>query len=288
MKNIKSQVIRGFPGGFSVLMSVYAKDDEILLTNAVVSIYSNTLIPDQVILVVDGPIPRNLNDSIAFLKDKYPLEVLYLPTNLGLANALNQGIMKINTDWVLRADADDLNLPFRFELQADIVNDFNNSIDILGGAIQEVDSLGNLLGIRKTAELHSDILRYAIKRNPFNHMTVGFKKDFVIKCGGYPRIYLKEDYALWVTMLRAGAVSHNSSKVLVLVSAGSEMYKRRGGLYYALTEIKLQKHLVKNGFKNYLEAILDGLLRAFVFLIPSMLRGMIYERFFRYYRKNTK
>ena len=279
--NKASQEKKSFPGGFAVLMAVYAKDDEKLFVSAVESVYENSLNPDQMILVVDGPIQKNLSNAINFVKSKYPIDVLYLSANLGLAGALNEGLTKVRTDWVLRADADDLNLPLRFQLQADIINDSNNKIDLLGGSIQEVDSSGNFLGIRKTAELHHDILRYAIKRNPFNHMTVGYKKDFVVKCGGYPKIALKEDYALWASMLNAGALSCNSSEVLVLVSAGDDMYKRRGGFSYAFAEIQLQEHLVKNNFKTYFDAIFDGCLRGMVFLMPSFLRGLIYKKILR-------
>ena len=271
----------GFPGGFAVLMADYAKDDEKLFVSAVDSVYANTLKPDQMVIVVDGPTLEDLSTAIYFLEAKYSIEILYLPINLGLAIALNQGISLVRSEWVLRADSDDLNLPYRFQLQADIVNCSKNTIDVLGAAVQEVDSIGNYLGVRKTAEFHQDILKFAVKRCPFNHMTVAYKKEFFVKCGGYPEIYLKEDYALWVSMLNAGAISYNSPEILVLASAGDSMFKRRGGFSYASAEIKLQQHLIKTNFKNHYQAILHGFFRSCVFLMPSFLRGFIYNKLLR-------
>ena len=262
-------------------MAVYANDDHKLFVSAVESVYKNTLNPDQMVLVVDGPIPKSLSSSIYYLENKYAIDVLYLPVNLGLAGALNAGLKKVKTKWVLRADADDFNLPFRFSMQANIVNDSNDTIDLLGGAIREVDSSGNSLGFRRTAEFHEDILRYAVKRSPFNHMTVGYKKDLVVSCGGYPEISLKEDYALWASMLNSGAVCYNTPEVLVLATAGDDMYKRRGGISYAYAEIALQAHLVKNNLKNRPQALVDGVFRALVFLIPRHLRALIYKKILR-------
>ena len=282
MNKLNQKNKKSFPGGFAVLMAVYAKDNVELFISAVESVFANSLEPDQMVLVVDGPIPIDLSNSVHFLAGKYSIEILHLPTNLGLASALNQGLNMVRTEWVLRADADDINLPSRFQFQADIINSSNNTIDLLGGAIQEVDSSGNYLGVRKTVEFHQDIFRFALKRCPFNHMTVGYKKEFVVKSGGYPEIFLKEDYALWASMLNAGAISYNSPEILVLASAGDGMYKRRGGFSYAFAEIELQRHFVKINFKTNPEALFDGFLRAFVYLMPSFLRGLIYEKFLRY------
>jgi hypothetical protein len=47
---------QGFPGGFTVLMAVYGKDDPKLFTKALASVFDNDLKPDHMVLVVDGPV----------------------------------------------------------------------------------------------------------------------------------------------------------------------------------------------------------------------------------------
>lgn len=270
----------GFPGGFTVLMAVYAKDDIFLFHKAVESVFKNDLQPDAFVLVVDGPVPDLLFNSIESLKAKHGIEVLYLNENSGLAKALNKGLELVRTEWIVRADADDLNAENRFSLQADFLKK-EGSIDIFGGAIQEVDRSGSLLAVRRTVETHDQIIKFATQRNPFNHMTVAFKAKFARQCGGYPDIHLKEDYALWASMLAAGAKAANMPDILVRATTGRDMYRRRGGIRYALAEIALQKHLINVGLKSKYMAILHGLARSTVFVMPSSIRAWVYQKILR-------
>ena len=270
-----------FPGGATVLMAVYAKDNTELFKSAVESVFENTLQPDAFILVVDGVISNELNVAVAELEQKFSLTVLRLPKNQGLANALNKGLALVETQWVLRADADDYNLPNRFELQAKEILKSNNEIDMIGGAIQEVSESGAFLGIRKPPCSNGAILKYALSRNPFNHMTVAFKKELVAKVGGYPAVYLKEDYALWSKVLSVPVNVINLPDILVKATADKEFYRRRGGLKYALAEYSLQKYLYRNDMKSLSDACCQGIQRAMVFLFPSFLRERIYKKYLR-------
>lgn len=271
----------GFPGGFTVLMAVYYRDNISLFERAVHSVYANTLPPDAFILVVDGPVPQALANTIQSLQGKYALEVLQLPDNVGLAKSLNAGLKTIKTKWVARADADDYNLPCRFEMQAAVVVQLGNSVDCLGGAIREVDLEGRELGVRRTVENFAEIRRYAMHRNPFNHMTVAYRTELVLRCGGYPEIHLKEDYALWAEMLVSGAQMCNLFEILVHATAGKDMYHRRGGWSYAISEINLQKYLVRIGLKSWPNAIISGLIGVVVSILPAQFRGWIYEKTLR-------
>ncbi len=262
------------------MMAVYAKDDVPLFEKAVMSVFKNDLQPDAFVLVVDGPVPDLLLHSIESLKGMYGIGVLYLKENSGLATALNAGLELIRTEWIVRADADDFNVGNRFSLQANFLKKEHN-IDIFGGAIQEVDRSGISLAVRRTVETHDQILKYAAKRNPFNHMTVACKTKFLKLCGGYPNIHLKEDYALWASILAAGARSANMPDILVHATTGRDMYRRRGGFRYAMAEISLQKHLANVGLKSRCKAILHGLSRSTVFIMPSFIRGLIYEKLLR-------
>lgn len=270
-----------FPGGFTVLMAVYAKDDISLFERAVISVFENDLQPDAFILVVDGPVPDLLSDSIEYMKSEFGIEVVHLKENSGLAKALNVGFDLVRTEWIVRADADDFNNRSRFSSQAAFLNK-SPSIDIFGGAIQEIDRSGNLVAVRRTVEHHDQIIKFAALRNPFNHMTVAFKAEFARRCGGYPNIYLKEDYALWASMLAAGAKTANMPDILVHATAGRDMYRRRGGMRYALAEIALQKHLTQVGLKSKYMAILHGFARSAVYVMPSLIRGLIYEKILRH------
>jgi glycosyltransferase involved in cell wall biosynthesis len=260
-------------------MPVYDRDDiDHLFMRAIDSVYQNTVLPNHFILIVDGPVRQSLKLKIINAESLYNIEVLWLPDNVGIARALNAGLCRVKTEWVIRADADDYNLPNRFKEQMNLML---QGYDLIGSAIQEVDITGKNIAIKKTPLEHDALKHFAKYRNPFNHMAVAFRTSFARNCGGYPNIYLKEDYALWALMIKNGAKLANSSLILVKATAGRDMYKRRGGLLYAKSEIELQKHLVKCGVKSYFAAIYHGGLRALVYLLPRWIRGLIYESVLR-------
>lgn len=272
---------KGFTGGFTVLIAVYGGDDSALFRTAMESIFSNTLLPTWTVLVVDGPVPNELEQVIASFELREGISVHRLVKNLGLFNALNYGLNHIETEWTVRADADDYNRPDRFEALSDALYQAERNLDIIGSAIKEVDIDGIEIAVRRTPAKHEEIISFAVKRNPFNHMTVAFRTKCAKEAGGYPDVYLKEDYALWVKMLANGARAANVSDTLVHATTGYGMYKRRGGLRYAVSEIKLQRHLIKCGLKGPGGAILHGALRSMLFLAPVGLRAFLYKNFLR-------
>lgn len=271
----------GFPGGFTVLMALYDGDKPELFARAIHSVFSNTLLPDNFIVVVDGPINERLKSAVYKIQSQYPLiQFVFLPNNQGLAYALNIGLGLIKTAWVARADADDINLPDRFAIQANAIAS-NPQTQLLGGAILEVDQNSCPLAIREMPCSEGLIREFAKRRNPFNHMSVVYRADSVRACGGYPNVFLKEDYGLWCLLLARNAHVMNINDILVHASAGIEMFKRRGGLRYAKSEWAMQKLLVQCGLKGYLGAFFDGCIRVTFFLIPSSVRGFFYLRFLR-------
>lgn len=272
----------GFPGGFSVLMAVYYNDDPRLFEMAVDSVFSNTLQPTHFLLVADGPLSAGLEKILKELQQRYNnrVELLRLPVNVGLANALNLGLAHIKQLWIVRADADDYNLPYRFAALAGLLA-AQPQLELMSSAILEVDSTDKPISIRAVPVTEKEIRRFVKLRSPFNHAAVAYRRDAVLACGGYPNIYLKEDYALWCHMLARNKRVANTAEVLVKVNAGYDMYRRRGGLRYAKAEWDLQKVMISCGLKSRPRAFLDGLFRAAGFLVPTGLRGKVYEVFLR-------
>lgn len=260
--------------GFTVLMAVYQKDNPGLFEKAVSSVYKNSLLPDDFILVVDGPVPEALEQKIYQLSHLHPMRVIRLLRNEGLANALNEGMKYVETTWIARADADDINLPARFEM---LIQSCGDDVDIVGSAIREVDQNGKYTGSRIVPLSHVEICEYAKSRNPFNHMAVMFRKDLVMRHMGYPNLYLREDYALWAVLLGNGARAINLPDELVEAYAGDALLKRRGGFKYAFAELKLQILLVRCKIKTPALAVCDGILRGAIFLLPWRIRAVFYQ-----------
>jgi glycosyltransferase involved in cell wall biosynthesis len=139
-----------FPGGFTVLMALYDGDRAELFKAAVHSVFANTLAPDQFLIVVDGPLTAPLSNAIGDLQNLYPLiEFIPLPENQGLANALNVAMRYVKFKWIVRADADDINLPERFFTLAKVCI-HNPDIALVGSSILELDEEGHGLALLGT------------------------------------------------------------------------------------------------------------------------------------------
>ena len=271
-----------FRSSFTVLMAVYHKDCPKLFGKAIHSLFNGVITPNKVVIVCDGPLNSDLDDILKSVISQYGdlIQIVRLLTNSGLATALNEGLKYVDTVWVARADADDINRSNRFNVLERLIKDNPKSV-LVGGAIQEKTADGQKLKIRRPPSSYTDIKRYALLRNPFNHMTIAFKTDVVKELNGYPNIYLKEDYGLWIKILSAGHICVNTPEVIVDVTAGENLYKRRGGIRNAKSEIQLQKLLVSSGMKSLIRGVLDGLIRAIVFIGPLWLRKILYINILR-------
>jgi glycosyltransferase involved in cell wall biosynthesis len=263
---------------FTVLISTYWNDDEERLKKALSSIYNNTIKPKEIILIIDGDIKGESMKVVNEFKKRKDFISYKLTKNIGLAQALNFGLKKVTTEWVARADADDINLSYRFEKQINFLKE-NNKIDLFGSAIKEISDDGYF--IRSTPLTENEIIKYAKKRNPFNHMTVMFRLNKILEVGGYPDLLKMQDYALWAKLISKKIRVKNMSEVLVHVSGGSNLIRRRGGLNYVMSEIKLQYYLYTNNIKKLHNALFDCFQRSIIFLLPFYFRKIIYEKFLR-------
>jgi cellulose synthase/poly-beta-1,6-N-acetylglucosamine synthase-like glycosyltransferase len=263
---------------FTVLMSVWKNDCPDLFDKSVGSVFSNSINPTCFILVVDGAVTNAINNVINKYQRFFNFKVLRLKKNHGLALALNKALDLVNTEWVIRADADDINHKDRFKI---LLKYMTINIDLVGSFVNEIDWARKIYSIKQVPLKAEAIAKFLVRRNPFNHMSVAFRTDMVKKCGGYPNIYLREDYALWALLIKEGARVRNIPDILVEANAGYEMYLKRGGIRYAFGEFALQKHLTNCGVKSFPPAFFDGLIRFCFFILPVSLRAIGYKIFLR-------
>lgn len=270
------------PMPFSVSICVYGKDNPAHFQDAVNSILDQTVKPSEVVLVVDGLVPQELDSVIKNFESNPVFYVIRLPQNMGHGVARRTGLDNCKYDLVALMDADDLCVPNRFELQ---LQEFekNSDIDIVGGNITEfVDKPENIVGKRIVPESDSQIKVYLKKRCPMNQMTVMFKKASIQKVGGYIDWYCDEDYYLWNRMVLANMTFKNIPDFLVNVRVGKDMYKRRGSWKYFKSEAKLQWFMFKNKIISLPLYTYNVAIRfCLQVLMPNWLRGFIFQKFAR-------
>ncbi len=265
-------------------MSVYINENPQFLKAAIDSILKQTIPPDEIVLVEDGP----LTDELHLIIDGYLLlypelfKIVKNEKNLGLGLSLQKGLLECKNELVARMDTDDIAVPNRCEQQLSCFCE-HPEFSIIGGNIAEfIGETSNIVGYREVPCVDREIKKYTIKRCPFNHMTVMFKKSSVLAVGNYIDWHYNEDYYLWLRMMQNGAVFANTGTVLVNVRVGEEMYRRRGGLKYFKSEAKLQKYMLKNkiiGFPRYVLNVSERFVLQV--LMPNKLRGWVFKKFAR-------
>jgi hypothetical protein len=232
----------------------------------------------KLLLLIDGNLNNPLKNKISFYKKKNKFIVLQ-SKKVGLTKLLNQGINKTKTNWISRADSDDIYLKDYFYESLKLMK---KNYDLFGGQIIEFDDNKKKYFVRKKVPIDSCSIKNAIKfRNPFNHMTVFFKKDFAKKLGGYPEIPFKEDYGLWVKFLSSGAKVCNSNKIFARATVNDSFFRRRSGLKHFIPELKIQHLLLKNKLTEIYISIVVFPVRIFFILMPLSLIKIFYKYILR-------
>lgn len=267
---------------FSVSMSTYANDNPDWLKEAVESILNSTVKPDEVVLVVDGPIPQVIDDIVTEYESNPIFKVIRLVENQGHGNARRTGLENCSNDLVALMDSDDISLPERFKKQLAVFNE-NPELSIVGGNITEfINEPENVVGKRTVPENDCEIKEYIKTRCPMNQVTVMFKKKDIDEVGGYIDWFCEEDYYLWLRMYLKDMKFANLPDILVNVRVGEDMYQRRGGIKYFISEAKLQKYMLNNkviGFKTYFMNVVKRLIVQV--LLPNKIRGFVFKKFAR-------
>lgn len=266
---------------FSVLASIYHKESPEYLDACLKSIWvTQSLRPNEIILVKDGPLTSELDNIIAKWKTilMSALKVIPLEQNVGLGKALNIGLSNCSNEWVFRMDTDDICVPDRFEKQINFIK-AHPDISLLSGQIEEFDGLvENVTGIKSVPQIHDEILKFSKTRNPFNHMAVAYKKSIIESVGGYQHHLYMEDYNLWLRVLAAGFKVANLEDTLVMVRAGEDMIKRRKGKVYVNSEWQLLNLKRSLGYQSTTMALLTFTARSIPRLLPTSILSKVYSR----------
>lgn len=267
---------------FSVLLSVYFKETSDHLKSSLHSVLNQTLMPDEIVLVKDGPLTDDLDMTIQIFLQDFPelFKIVELKNNVGLGTALNEGLKVCKNDIIARMDTDDICFVDRFEKQFHYLKD-NPDISVIGSNIEEFDDVpGDLNRYRKLPLHHNDLYKFAKYRNPLNHPTVFFRKEHILKVGSYLDMPLFEDYFLWIRLLKEGYQINNLPDPLLHFRVGNDMVGRRQGLGYAQKEFNFLKKAESIGFINKKE-LLFSLSKLPVRMLPKKVLEVFYKKVLR-------
>lgn len=254
----------------SVLMSIYSGDNPDYLDMAVESIVNQTKPPDEIVLVKDGPLTKELFQVIQRWQEKLRgfFKVVPLPENGGLGVALKEGLKACSYGIVARMDADDISCPERLEKQLRFLQD-NPDIAVVSswmGCFE--DNPDEIIFVRQMPRTHEDISRIARFRNPVFHAPAMFRRSEVEAVGGYAELERNQDYHLWARMLLNGSKITCIPEPLYKVRCNSNFFKRRASFRHTISMIKLQKEFLKMGFISFPQFLFNIMVRIVAGILP--------------------
>lgn len=260
----------------STLMAIHAKEKPEYLDAALRSLATQTLKADELILVEDGPISPGLRTLINRYRAELNIVSVRIDVNAGLGNALHQGLNNCKNEIVFRMDGDDICFPARFETQLSFLEQ-HPEIDILGAAVFEIDTDGQIGKTRVMPENHQDIARN-IWACPLIHPSLAFRKSRIMSVGSYdPELRRRQDYDLWFRSLKGGLRFHNLQQPLLYYRFSIETHKRqnmKAGWQQAMIGWRGSRSLDLSPWKRF--AVFFPFIRSF---LPAPLAHKLYLAF---------
>lgn len=269
---------------YTVLMSVYFKENSDYLSLSINSMLKQTVKPDEFIIVKDGSLTEELDAVIDGYDKNNPglFRIISNEKNLGLGLALAKGIEASKNELIVRMDSDDYAVQNKCERQL-LEFEKRPELEMVGTYEAEfVDDIDNVVSIHRVPETHDEIVRFMRRRCAVLHPTVMYKKSAVMRSGNYHSVILYEDYDLFARMiLEHNVKAYNIQEPLYYIRTSEDFFKRRGGMKYAKTVLGFKWSMLKKGYMSPVDFFVSGLGQVFVCALPNTVRKEFYMKFLR-------
>ena len=276
---VESKSTRRKNTSVNVLMSTHKAETADHLAESLESLYAQTISPDRIVLVLDGEVGADQHDVIArFGADgRGPdLTIVALPTNGGLANALNAGLSYCDGDYVMRMDSDDVCLPDRLALQLAYLAEHPET-DLISSWASEFSEAEEIERLKVSPTEHEALTSAMRWRNVIAHSAILVKSSALARIGGYRADFgLLEDYDLYVRLITSGAHFHVIPKVLLRIRTSMAQRGRRGNFAYLRNEIRFRSECLRIGFLTRSQFVATVCLYAAFRLAGPVLRNRFY------------
>ena len=263
---------------YSVLMSLYKKEKPEYLRIALDSMLKQTIEPDEIVLVEDGPLTDELYEV---LRDYPMLHRIRNEKNLGLGLALNAGLKKCRNELVARMDTDDCSKPNRCEKQLARFLE-KPYLAIVGSHIDEFSGeVSNVISQRIVPTASEDIYKFSKKRSAFNHPAVMYSKTAVLENNGYSDLKRNQDVDLFGRMQFEGYKAENIDEALLLFRSSDELAKRRKSWQNTWSYIATIRKFWKMGYSSFSDYAIVAIAQTGMYLMPVKMQNYIYKKLLR-------
>jgi len=264
---------------YSVLMSLYKKEKPEYLRLAIDSMLNQTVKPNEIVIVEDGP----LTDELYAVLDEYGEQIHRVKneTNIGLGLALNNGLKVCRNELVARMDTDDISKPTRCEKQLKRFEE-KPELSIVGAWVDEFYTSPEEVVSTRAVPTESDVIyNFAKKRSAFNHPVVMYRKSKVLENNGYSDLRRNQDVDLFGRMLFSGCKAENIGEALLFFRSDDDLAKRRKSWENTKSYIDTIKKFWKMGYAGFSDYAMVAVAQTGMFIMPVKLQHWVYKTFLR-------
>lgn len=271
---------------YSVLMSVYKKDNPLFLQMSIDSMLMQSYLTDDFVIVCDGFLTDKLYEVLNMYKAYSVINIIQLEKNVGLGAALNEGLKYCKNELVARMDSDDISHPDRCRFQ---IEEFkkNPNLKLVGTFIEEFsDEPSQIIGYKKVPCTEVEIYQFAKRRNPFNHPTVMYKRSFILDNGGYSDLRKGQDFELFNRLVSKHMCCKNIAKYLLKFRRDRDFIIRRKSWDSAKTNIIIIYKSFRRHYSSIIDLIYTIVTQISLLVLPVKFVDTIYKK--KYRRKHIK
>lgn len=264
---------------YSVLMSLYKKENPEWFCEAVESILKQTVKPDEIVIVEDGLLPDILEKKVCDYENKYEslFKIIRNTKNQGLGIALNCGLNECRNEFVARMDTDDISVPNRCEIELKYLEKHPETVLVGSNVYEFSGSVNDILDKRVVPSSYEEIFKFAKKRNPFNHPTVMFRKSKIIEAGGYSSLRYGQDYELFGRMLIKGYRLENVDECLLYFRRDDKTFEKRKNKESIRCYIETVKEFKRQGFSSWKDVMFVITSQRILSILPSSIISILYK-----------
>jgi len=176
------------------------------IREAVYSVLHQTYHDFELLIINDGSTDNTLELALSFTD---PRVIVVNKDHEGIASALNTGLRLANAPFIARFDADDVCIPSRFETQLNFLQDHPDYVLVGSDAEYMLENGEFLFDFKCIAHSNDEVQNNLYVYCPFIHSAVMYRRDEVLKAGGYNiHAHNFEDYLLWTNLAKMGKMQN--------------------------------------------------------------------------------
>jgi glycosyltransferase involved in cell wall biosynthesis len=226
-----------------------AKNAQKTLAETLTSLVSQTFKDFNVIIVDDGSTDQTALIAQTF-QEKLPIKIISHPESEGVAKSINDGIMRSDSEFVARLDADDTAHPLRLQKQLDFFES-NQKTGICGSQMNVFSDDGLTHYVLSHPTSSASIKTALIQRCVLAHPSLLIRRSVFEIAGLYDVNFdYAEDYDLWCRASLLGIQFANINEQLTNYRIHSGQVSNQKSQLQQVRDLAIKK--------KYISAFLDG------------------------------